>query len=43
MPPAVDGSRPGIYFANTFRADERYRYMVEVVAFHEAVPATTSS
>jgi len=38
MPPAVDGSRPGIYFANTFRADERYRYMAEVVAFHEAVP-----
>jgi uncharacterized protein (DUF885 family) len=38
MPPALDGSRPGIYFANTHRAQERMRYTCEVTAFHEAVP-----
>jgi uncharacterized protein (DUF885 family) len=38
MPPALDGSRPGTYFANTHRAEERDRYVAEAVAFHEAVP-----
>jgi uncharacterized protein (DUF885 family) len=38
MPPAMDGSRPGIYFANTHRAEERDRYGSEATAFHEAVP-----
>ncbi|GAA2811012.1 DUF885 domain-containing protein [Saccharopolyspora taberi] len=37
-PPALDGSRPGIYFAATDRAAERVRYTAEVIAFHEAVP-----
>ena len=37
-PPALDGSRPGIYFAATERAEERSRYTAEVIAFHEAVP-----
>ncbi|WP_206793514.1 DUF885 family protein [Amycolatopsis sp. MtRt-6] len=36
--PAVDGSRPGIYFANTHEATERLRHMAETTAFHEAVP-----
>jgi uncharacterized protein (DUF885 family) len=36
--PAVDGSRPGIYFANTHEAGERFRHMAETTAFHEAVP-----
>jgi uncharacterized protein (DUF885 family) len=38
LQPALDGSRPGIYFANTHQADERYRYNAEATAFHEAVP-----
>lgn len=38
LPPALDGSRPGTYFANTDRAQERSRAASEVTAFHEAVP-----
>jgi uncharacterized protein (DUF885 family) len=38
MLPAVDGSRPGIYFANTHQAAERGRATYEAVAFHEGVP-----
>jgi uncharacterized protein (DUF885 family) len=37
-PAALDGSRPGIYYANTYRATERDRYISEATAFHEAVP-----
>nr|WP_232328390.1 DUF885 domain-containing protein [Kibdelosporangium sp. MJ126-NF4]CEL21229.1 protein of unknown function DUF885 [Kibdelosporangium sp. MJ126-NF4]CTQ96204.1 protein of unknown function DUF885 [Kibdelosporangium sp. MJ126-NF4] len=37
-PPALDGSKPGIYYANTYRATERDRYLSESTAFHEAVP-----
>ena len=36
--PSMDGRRPGIYFANTDRAEERDRFVSEVMAFHEAVP-----
>jgi uncharacterized protein (DUF885 family) len=36
--PALDGSRPGIYFANTSSPGERFRQTSEAVAFHEAVP-----
>ncbi|WIX74960.1 DUF885 domain-containing protein [Amycolatopsis carbonis] len=38
MPPAVDGSRPGTYFANTYEATERFRHTAEATAFHEAIP-----
>jgi uncharacterized protein (DUF885 family) len=38
MAPALDGSRPGTYFANTYRVQERDRYGSEATAFHEAVP-----
>ncbi|MCP2165539.1 Uncharacterized conserved protein, DUF885 familyt [Goodfellowiella coeruleoviolacea] len=38
MPPAMDGTRPGTYFANTYLPEERYRYIAEAIAFHEAVP-----
>src|SRR5205809_214974 len=38
MGPALDGSRPGIYFANTHKARERGRYTAEAAAYHEAVP-----
>ncbi|GAA1695712.1 hypothetical protein GCM10009830_49550 [Glycomyces endophyticus] len=36
--PALDGARPGIYFANTYEADKRDRFSAETTAFHEAVP-----
>ncbi|SDX99240.1 Uncharacterized conserved protein, DUF885 familyt [Amycolatopsis xylanica] len=35
---ALDGSREGTYFANTFDAHERPRHVSEAIAFHEAVP-----
>jgi uncharacterized protein (DUF885 family) len=38
MPAAMDGSRPAIYFTNTYRARERARYSAEAVAYHEAIP-----
>ncbi|GAB3587894.1 hypothetical protein GCM10027445_68460 [Amycolatopsis endophytica] len=38
LQPAVDGSRPGIYFANTHEVTERFRHAAEVTAFHEAIP-----
>ena len=38
MQPALDGSRPGVYYANTYKAEERDRYTAETLAFHEAVP-----
>lgn len=38
MQPAMDGSRPGTYYANTHEAEKRDRYSAESVAFHEAVP-----
>ncbi|GAB2749904.1 DUF885 domain-containing protein [Amycolatopsis magusensis] len=36
--PSLDGSRPGVYYANTHRAEERPRYTSEAIAFHEAIP-----
>ncbi len=38
MPPAPDGTRPGVYFVNTCDPTERTRHESEAVAFHEAVP-----
>ncbi|ROP38516.1 DUF885 domain-containing protein [Saccharothrix texasensis] len=37
-PPTPDGLRPGTYYANTHRVEERFRYQAEAIAFHEAVP-----
>ena len=37
-PPAVDGSRPGIYWSNTYQAEQHGRHASEAVTFHEAVP-----
>lgn len=36
--PAVDGSRPGTYYVNTYQPRSRPRYTAEVLAFHEGVP-----
>ncbi|GLY34455.1 hypothetical protein Amsp01_004790 [Amycolatopsis sp. NBRC 101858] len=38
FPPALDGSRPGVYFTNTHEVRTRDRFIAETVAFHEAVP-----
>ncbi|WP_245617258.1 DUF885 domain-containing protein [Amycolatopsis taiwanensis] len=36
--PTFSGSRGGAFYANTFRAQDRFRHMSEALAFHEAVP-----
>jgi uncharacterized protein (DUF885 family) len=44
MPPAyysqppMDGSRPGTYFLNTFRPEERDKFEYESIHFHEGIP-----
>jgi uncharacterized protein (DUF885 family) len=38
FPPAPDGSRPGTYYVNTHRPEERTRYEAAAVGFHEAIP-----
>ena len=38
MPPSLDGSRPGTYFANVNSPEQRTSFDLESVAFHEAVP-----
>lgn len=36
--PALDGSRPGIYYVNLFDLKQVPRYEIEALAYHEAVP-----
>ncbi|HEY3609699.1 MAG TPA: DUF885 domain-containing protein, partial [Pseudonocardiaceae bacterium] len=38
MTPSLDGTRPGVYYANTDQVTERFRHQAEATAFHEAVP-----
>jgi uncharacterized protein (DUF885 family) len=38
VPPALNGSRPGTYFANVAVPAQRCRVTAEALAFHEAVP-----
>jgi len=38
FPPAVDGSRPGAYFVNTYEPTERPRTETASIAYHEAIP-----
>jgi uncharacterized protein (DUF885 family) len=38
FPPAVDGSRPGAYFVNTYEPTERSRTETASIAYHEAIP-----
>ncbi len=35
---AIDGTRPGSYYVNTYAPATRPRYEAEVLAFHESVP-----
>ncbi|ALS97025.1 DUF885 domain-containing protein [Lacimicrobium alkaliphilum] len=37
-PPAKDGSRPGIFFANTYNLKGQPKYGVETLSIHEASP-----
>jgi uncharacterized protein (DUF885 family) len=37
-PPAEDGSRPGIYYINLYRAESKPRAGLESTAFHETYP-----
>ena len=38
MQPPVDGSRPGRYFLNTYRPQERDLFEYESIHFHEGIP-----
>ena len=38
MQPPIDGSRPGTYFLNTYKPEERDLFEYESIHFHEAVP-----
>jgi uncharacterized protein (DUF885 family) len=37
-PPAIDGSRPGIYYVNTYDLEHRYLSSLGTTTYHEAVP-----
>lgn len=36
--PALDGSRPGRFYVNTYNMDDEPRYQMEALCYHEAVP-----
>eukprot|EP00808_Paulinella_micropora_P009795 g75097.t1 len=38
MPPAADGSRPGLFFVNLYKPTEREAFMSECIGLHEGVP-----
>ena len=37
-PPPRDFSRPGYFYANTYRPEQRPKYEMEALSYHEAVP-----
>ena len=38
QPASLDGSRPGIYYTNLYRMNERPTFNIETIAYHEAIP-----
>ncbi len=36
--PALDGSRPGIYYANLYKISDMPKYQMEALAYHEGIP-----
>ncbi|MBX7115145.1 MAG: penicillin-insensitive murein endopeptidase [Myxococcaceae bacterium] len=38
QPPAADGSRPGIFYVNTYNLKAQPRYGIETLSLHEAAP-----
>ena len=38
MPPAADGSRPGIFYVNTYNLKAQPIYGMETLSLHEASP-----
>lgn len=36
--PSLDGTRPGVYYANTHLVEQRYRFTSEATTFHETLP-----
>ncbi len=38
MQPPIDGSRPGTYFLNTYKPEERDLFEYESIHFHEGIP-----
>lgn len=38
MPPALDGSRPGQYYINTYQPRERQLHNLAAITYHEATP-----
>ncbi len=38
QPPAMDGSRPGVFYANLYDLEATPRYSMRTLAYHEAVP-----
>lgn len=38
FPPALDGSRPGVFYANLRSVDEHVRFGMRTLAYHEAIP-----
>ena len=38
LPPAPDGSRPGIYYVNTYQPESRPLHRLAAATYHEAVP-----
>ncbi|MCO7222982.1 DUF885 family protein [Pleionea sp. CnH1-48] len=38
QPPSMDGSRPGLYYANLFDMADMPTYQMEALAYHEGIP-----